>query len=105
VLCRVRGTTAFGAKVTAVEEDQQTDVWSSFVSAGSYTVVRLDLPASATGVEARIVGYAAGVDGVVIRAEASRVGGEDRATLALSSSDRAQPQVARPTCFRCSFID
>ncbi len=103
VLCRVR------ANPTAANlsgDDAKANVWVA-TAAGRSPVVRLDLPASTAGVDARMVGYAAGIDGVVIRAEASRVAGEDRPVLALASADHSQPQVPRQivryTC--CLFRD
>jgi hypothetical protein len=89
VLCRVRaGATAANVTGSGVHQD----VWASW---GEESVLRLDLPASASGVEARVVGYSAGADGVVIRAEASRVAGEERPVLTILSADRAQPKVER----------
>jgi len=93
VLCQVRANPT-AANVTG--DDEKADVWVTAGSGGS-PVVRLDLPASPAGVEARMVGYAAGADGVVIRAEASRVAGEAQPVLTLFSADRPQPQVPRRT--------
>jgi hypothetical protein len=92
VLCRIRAN-ADAANVSA--EDTRADVWTA--SAREARVVRLDLPASPAGAEARMVGYADGARGVVIRAEASRVAGEERPVLTLASADRAQPQIPRRT--------
>lgn len=98
VLCRVRSNPT-AANVTGT--DANADVW---VAGGPSPVVRLDLPASPEGVEARVLGYAAGADGVVVRAEASRVAGESRPVLTLVSADRAQPQVPRARLvYRCCF--
>jgi|HubBroStandDraft_6_1064221.scaffolds.fasta_scaffold169012_2 hypothetical protein len=89
VLCRVPvGATA--ASVTG--DDPRADVW---MAGNASRVVRMDLPAPAEGAEARVVGYAMGALGVVIRAEATRAAGEDRASLAILSSDRPQPMVPR----------
>jgi hypothetical protein len=91
VLCRMHATPT-AASVTG--EDEKAGVWAGAVRGTA--MARLDLPASAAEEgEARMVGYAAGVDGVVIRAEASRVAGEDRAELSLASTDRPQPQIPR----------
>ena len=90
VLCRVQAVPS-AANVTG--DDAKADVWVA--ADRPAPVVRLDLPASPAGVEARMVGYAVGAQGVVVRAEASRVAGEDRPALALLSADRAQPQVPR----------
>jgi hypothetical protein len=99
VLCRVRATPTV-TNVTGT--DANADVWVSG-TVGS-PVVRLDLPASPEGVEARMLGYAAGTDGVVVRAEASRVAGEDHAVLTLASADRGQPQVPRARIrYTCCF--
>jgi hypothetical protein len=90
VLCRVRAAGATAASVTG--DSPKADVW---VAGHGAPVVRMDLPAPTEGVEARVVGYATGALGVVIRAEATRVAGEDRASLAILSSDRPQPMVPR----------
>jgi hypothetical protein len=98
VLCRVQGIPS-AANVTG--DDAKADVW---VAADRMApVVRLDLPASPAGVEARMMGYAAGGEGVVVRAEASRVAGEERPVLTLLSADRIQPQVPRRSVrtYRC----
>jgi hypothetical protein len=100
VLCRIRA----GAEAANVSAgDTRADVWM----AGSQgaKVARLDLPASPAGAEARVVGYADGARGVVIRAEASRVAGEEHPVLTLLSADRPQPQILRrfiryTCCFR-----
>jgi hypothetical protein len=89
VLCRVFGN-ATAASVTG--DDPKAGVW--VVGTGS-RVVRMDLPAPTSGAEARIVGYANGADGILIRAEATRAEGEDRPSLAILSADRSQPQVPR----------
>ena len=58
---------------------------------GDPTLVRFDLPLAEDGVAARALGYVSAGSGVVMRAEASRLPGEERATLALLSAERAQP--------------
>jgi hypothetical protein len=95
VICGVRsGATA--ASVTG--GDPKAGV---FGAGTSPRVVRMDLPAPTEGVEARVLGYSAGIDGVVIRAEATRAAGEDRASLAVLSSDRPQPMVPRQAVYKC----
>jgi hypothetical protein len=99
VLCRVRAN-AEAANVSG--EDTHADVWVA--GAQEARVARLDLPASPSGAEARVVGYADGARGVVVRAEASRVAGEDRPMLTLLSADRAQPQIPRRIiAYTCCF--
>ncbi len=90
VLCRVHARASV-ANVTS--EETSADVWVAGHEATP--VVRLDLPASPAGFEARVMGYSHGVEGVVVRAEASRAAGEERSVLALLASERAQPQVPR----------
>jgi hypothetical protein len=98
VICGVRsGATA--ASVTG--GDPKAGV---FGAGTSPRVVRMDLPAPSEGVEARVLGYSAGIDGVVIRAEATRAAGEDRASLAILSSDRPQPMVPRRTFYKCCCV-
>ena len=101
VLCRVRARPG-AASVTG--DDDKADVWVVPADATGASVARLDLPASSAGVAARVLGYSAGVDGVVVRAEASRVAGEPRPVLSLLSAERAQPQIPRAairyTCCR-----
>jgi hypothetical protein len=64
------------------------DAW--LVAGPSGPLVRLDLPASQGGAEARVVGMVQGVKGVVLRAEATFFEGEAPA-LSLEASERAQP--------------
>jgi hypothetical protein len=101
VLCSVRGY-ATAASVTG--DEASADVWVAHRDATS--VVRMDLPASPAGFEARMLGYSAGLEGVVLRAEASRAAGEDRPSLTLAAAERAQPKVPRiqvPKYYRGCF--
>src|SRR5262249_46675578 len=85
VLCRFseRATRVAGTNVTGGEP--LTGVWTA---AGRHRVARLDLPLDRRGAEARVIGYVAGVKGVVVRAEASWLEGEAQPSLALFEAER-----------------
>ncbi|MDC0743103.1 hypothetical protein [Polyangium mundeleinium] len=61
------------------------------VAAGEHTFFRMELDPGADGVDATVLGYSFGTRGHVVRAEASRLPGEARPTLALLSESRMQP--------------
>jgi hypothetical protein len=72
--------------------------------AGNKSVVRLDLPASQNAVDARVIGYASGNLGHVIRAEASFLPGEAGPSFTLSSAERRQPVVFIPPRYCCCIL-
>jgi len=99
VLCRIRSM-ATAANVTG---DDARDVYA--VGVDGATLVRMDLPVSPSGFAASVVGYPVGADGVVLRAEASRVAGEDRPVLTMLAAERPQPQVPRVAVeYRCKLL-
>lgn len=89
-VCRVE-TGAAAASVDGA--DPQKGVWSQ--AGESSALVRLDLPMSGDGASSKVIGYEKGGRGVLIRAEASRVPGEESALFALGSAGRAQPRPPR----------
>jgi hypothetical protein len=85
VLCRVDAM-PFAASLTGATPREGVAVIT-----GEHGMVRLDLPAPESGASAALVGYTDGLNGVVIRAEASRLPGEDHAVVTVVSATRQQP--------------
>jgi hypothetical protein len=100
VLCRVE-------RVVEAENVASADPAEGVVVIpGRTTVVRLDLPATPGAADARVIGYADGRMGHVIRAEASLLPGEAKPSLAVFSSERIQPVIPfKPRRIYCGFCD
>lgn len=90
VLCRVDAFASAASLTGSTPREGITLV------GGDHPLVRVDLPAPEAGVSAALVGYTDGFNGIVIRAEASRVPGEDRASITVVSAARPQPVAPRP---------
>jgi hypothetical protein len=88
VICRVRG---FASAVNVTEHGAP---W--IATSASRTMLRFDLAPEPGAADAVVLGYADGVTGVVVRAEASRVAGEDRPAIVIQSAERAQPSAVVP---------
>jgi hypothetical protein len=91
VVCRVGGIARQLAIVNLTGEGPETALERP-------GVLRFDVPISEGRAEARLMGYLDGVTAVVVRAEASWARGENRPTLVLASSSRAQlvvPKLSR----------
>ncbi|MDI1480254.1 hypothetical protein [Polyangium sp. y55x31] len=87
VVCRVESLTVAAARTFG---DAPLDRIQN-VTAGEHTFFRMELDPGADGVDATVLGYSAGARGHVVRAEASRLPGEARSSLALLSESRMQP--------------
>lgn len=87
VLCRVNSLTVSAAR--AFGDKPQDGVVHT--ASGETTFFRMALDPGEEGVDAQILGYADGVRGHVVRAEASFVAGEQAPSITLLSSSRAQP--------------
>jgi hypothetical protein len=96
VTCRV---SAISAAVNVTNEDVQHGIARTALENGG-TIFRLHLTPPAEGADAIAIGYADHGVGVVLRVEASRVAGEERAALAVISSERVQPN---PSAFLRRF--
>jgi hypothetical protein len=102
VLCRV-DRVAYADNLAAADPHENVVV----VGGADRSVVRLDLPvhnaraALPSLVDARVIGYASGDRGYVVRAEATFLPGEERPALALSFAERRQPVVPRPRRYCC----
>jgi hypothetical protein len=90
VLCRVPGGASV-AGVTGVDPGALSWV----APAAGAGIARFDLPARPDSVDARVLGYSDGMTGVLVRIEASFLPGEERASLAMLSSERQQPEMRR----------
>ena len=87
VVCRVESLTVAAARTfgeAPVDRIQH-------VEANEQTFFRMELDPGADGVDATVLGYAAGGRGHVVRAEASRLPGEAGPSLVLLSESRMQP--------------
>jgi hypothetical protein len=90
VVCRTGPTVALRNLTSGAPMDGVTTVTHGA------TFVRLDLPAPRERPNAFVIAYVDGLSRVVIRAEASLVAGEEKASLALVSANRQQPAVVIP---------
>jgi hypothetical protein len=96
VLCRV------DAMPSATSLTGASNRESIAVVPGEPSLVRVDLAAAESGVAAAVVGYTDGLSGVVIRAEASRLAGEDHPVVTVVSASRQQPfPPPRPRRYVC----
>jgi hypothetical protein len=100
VLCRV-DRVAYADNLAGAERHENVVVVGG---AGNKSVVRLDLPASQSPVDARVIGYASGNQGYVVRAEASFLPGEERPSFTISSAERRQPVVPPPIRYTCCYF-
>jgi hypothetical protein len=87
VICRVRALAA----ATNLTRGARDGVWAA--AGAERTLLRLDLAVPPEGADAVAIGYGSGRTGVVVRAEASRVAGEERPVIVIQSAERAQPLV------------
>lgn len=103
VVCRLKPTAWRVGAASITGADPREDVWimdARSVSTGSIdpttgwsrvdTFVRMDLPLAPGAAEGRILTYMAAATGVVVRAEATRLPGEEPSIL-ITSASRAQP--------------
>ncbi|MFT3769420.1 MAG: hypothetical protein QM820_28615 [Minicystis sp.] len=91
VICRVRG---FASAVSLTRENAHDGVWAT--SNIERLILRFDLAARTGTADAIAIGYADGTTGVVVRAETSRVAGEDRPAIVIQSAERKQPVLMLP---------
>lgn len=99
VLCRVDAMPS-ATSLTGASNRQQIAVVP-----GERSLVRVDLAAAEAEVSAAVVGYTDGVNGVVIRAEASRLAGEDHPVVTVVSASRQQPfPTPRPRRYICDEL-
>jgi len=87
VVCRVESLTVSAARTFG---ESPLDRINN-VAAGEQTFLRMELDPGAEGVDAAVLGYSSGARGHVVRAEASKLPGEARPSLALLSASRQQP--------------
>ncbi|MDI3288584.1 hypothetical protein [Polyangium sp. 15x6] len=87
VVCRVESLTVAAARTFG---DAPLDRIQN-VATGEHTFFRMELDPGADGVDATVLGYSSAARGHVLRAEASRLPGEARPSLALLSESRMQP--------------
>jgi hypothetical protein len=99
VLCRVVGARAQALNLTGATSWELT---SSF-TLGTDSIQRFDLPARPDSADGRVLAYAEGLTGVVVRVEASFLPGEERPSLAMLASDREQPRPRSFHHFRSFF--
>jgi hypothetical protein len=90
VLCRVSKSARKVSVSNPTDEQLLSNVW---MSSGLARVIRLDLPLSEGEAAGRVLGYLAGADAVVVRAEASWAKGEEHPSMALFETERRQPVV------------
>jgi hypothetical protein len=86
VLCRLRGA----SRVAAANVTGPRAGDGAIVVSGKEPLVRLDLPRSPDGAEARVIGFVHGRTGSLLRAEAVWVEGE-APTLSMAIAERDQP--------------
>lgn len=87
VLCRVESL-AVGAARAFGDKPQQG---IAMVEVGERRYFRMELDLSKNEFDAVVIGYSDGIRGHVIRAEASKLPGETKASLSLSAAARTQP--------------
>jgi len=98
--CRAHDDTAGGFAVICRTRDfasalNVTGGEAPWIAArASRTLVRVELTPEPGAADALVLGYADGATGVVVRAEASRVAGEDRPVIVIQSAERPQPSAA-----------
>lgn len=85
-VCRVRG---FAAAESVTRSSPREGVW--IFPGADRTLIRAELGAQPDAADAVAVGYPDGLEGVVVRIEATRVAGEDQGTIVIQSASRKQP--------------
>lgn len=91
VICRVDSLTAGAVRVFGKKPQDGI----AMVEVGEHRYFRADLDASKEAFDSVVIGYSDGARGHVIRAEASKLPGEAKASYSFLAASRAQPVVIR----------